>query len=232
MIFPIQLCVLTIAAAFLLRLYLGVCAKFRRRLFLQDHVHRLALQPPDNRSLWHLLCVLGSGGHTAEMLTMVSDVRAMRANPIKMSFIVTETDRQSVAKLSQLPEIDAPTNDTSGGFQVFKIPRAREVGQSWVSSMYPSMLCLATAIPIVAKTRPDVLLLNGPGTAVLVAAVCCMFRVLGIVKTRIVYVESVARTRDLSMSGMLIYYLADRFIVQWEQLRERYPLSELHGRIS
>jgi UDP-N-acetylglucosamine:LPS N-acetylglucosamine transferase len=38
---------------------------------------------------------------------------------------------------------------------------------------------------------------------------------------RTIYVESVTRTRDLSLTGRLVYPLADTFFVQWPQASRR-----------
>lgn len=45
------------------------------------------------------------------------------------------------------------------------------------------------------------------------------------------YIESIARVTSLSMSGRILYHLADVFIVQWPQLVERYPKSKYFGRL-
>ena len=56
-----------------------------------------------------------------------------------------------------------------------------------------------------------------------------MLRLLALHDTRIVYVESICRTRKLSLTGRLLYPLADRFLVQWPQLVTRYPRAEHIG---
>ncbi len=45
-------------------------------------------------------------------------------------------------------------------------------------------------------------------------------------KTKIVYVESFARVNRLSLSGRIAYLIADRFVVQWPQLKTRYPKAD------
>jgi beta-1,4-N-acetylglucosaminyltransferase len=44
-----------------------------------------------------------------------------------------------------------------------------------------------------------------------------------------VYVESFARVQSLSMSGRIMYHAADKFVVQWEGLRARYPRAVYAG---
>jgi len=52
---------------------------------------------------------------------------------------------------------------------------------------------------------------------------------LGLCRTRIIYVESFARVRSLSLSGKLLYAFTDRFVVQWPRLAEKYRRAEYHG---
>lgn len=45
----------------------------------------------------------------------------------------------------------------------------------------------------------------------------------------IVYVESFCRVDDISVTGKLLYPIADRFIVQWDKLAEKYSRAEYLG---
>jgi beta-1,4-N-acetylglucosaminyltransferase len=48
-----------------------------------------------------------------------------------------------------------------------------------------------------------------------------------------VFVESFCRVETLSATGMLLYYLplADAFLVQWPQLKVKYPQADYIGRL-
>jgi beta-1,4-N-acetylglucosaminyltransferase len=58
---------------------------------------------------------------------------------------------------------------------VLTIPRSREVGQSYLTSVWTTLVALAAAVRVVWATRPDLLLVNGPGTCLplVAAAVAC-----------------------------------------------------------
>ena len=58
-------------------------------------------------------------------------------------------------------------------------------------------------------------------------------RFLGLMDTRIVYVESIARVASLSLSGRILYHVraAAAFYVQWPALRARHPRSAYAGRL-
>jgi beta-1,4-N-acetylglucosaminyltransferase len=75
------------------------------------------------------------------------------------------------------------------------------------------------------RRRPDAILSTGAGLAVPFFVVG---KLLGI---RLVYVESVTRTESLSLSGRMVYRLADRFFVQWPRVAERHERAEYAGGI-
>lgn len=47
--------------------------------------------------------------------------------------------------------------------------------------------------------------------------------------TKIIYVESAARIQSLSLSGKIMVRIADRFVVQWEELAKVLPVSSYFG---
>jgi beta-1,4-N-acetylglucosaminyltransferase len=67
------------------------------------------------------------------------------------------------------------------------------------------------------------------GTCVPICFVAFFYNVLGISRTKIIYVESFCRVKKLSLSGKLLYYIADKFIVQWPGLLVPYPRAEYLG---
>ncbi|KAI4386067.1 hypothetical protein MLD38_004034 [Melastoma candidum] len=66
------------------------------------------------------------------------------------------------------------------------------------------------------QLRPQVIICNGPGTCIPLCRIAFVFKVIGIRWSSIFYVESIARVRRLSLSGLLLYKLrmADEFFVQ------------------
>lgn len=67
----------------------------------------------------------------------------------------------------------------------------------------------------IRRLDPDVILSTGAGLAV------PFFLVGKLLRRRLVYVESFTRTESLSLSGRLVYPLADEFFVQWPQAAKR-----------
>lgn len=76
---------------------------------------------------------------------------------------------------------------------------------------------------LLRRRRPDVILSTGAGLAV---PFFTIGKLLGI---RLVYVESVTRTESLSLSGRMVYPLANRVFVQWPAVAERYRRAEYAG---
>jgi beta-1,4-N-acetylglucosaminyltransferase len=84
---------------------------------------------------------------------------------------------------------------------------------------------LPLAWSVLRRRRPDAILSTGAGLSV---PFFLVGRLLGI---RLVYVESVTRAESASLSGRLVYRLADRFFVQWPELAERLPRAEYAGAV-
>jgi len=84
---------------------------------------------------------------------------------------------------------------------------------------------LYLAFKIILKERPTVFISTGAG-------ICVPFFILGklfFIKT--IYIESMARISTLSLSGKLVYFLADVFIVQWPQLAALYKKAVYKGQV-
>ncbi|KAI1302439.1 UDP-N-acetylglucosamine transferase subunit [Mortierella claussenii] len=80
--------------------------------------------------------------------------------------------------------------------------------------------------------RASVLLMNGPGTCFALALAVIGARVLGVPDEQtpdLVFVESFARVRTLSLAGKLLYPLCDVFLVQWPGLVTQYPRANYIG---
>lgn len=78
---------------------------------------------------------------------------------------------------------------------------------------------------VLRRDRPDAILSTGAGLAV------PFFLVGKLLRIRLVYVESVTRIETISLSGRLVYRLADRFFVQWPRAAERRGRAVYAGRV-
>ena len=208
----------------------------------------VAFSPPGRRPLHGpslpSLVVLGSGGHTAEMFAILRALDPRRYAP--RAYVVADTDHTSVSKVERheasvggaLADSDATDAELERwtSHAVVRLPRSREVGQSYLLSVFTTLRAILAAFALVLRERPRVVLCNGPGTCLPVCVAACVAKCLPEPVGRapvVVFVESVARVQSLSLTGKLLYHLrlADEVFVQWETLAERYPRTTLAGRV-
>eukprot|EP00250_Pteridium_aquilinum_P010863 c19681_g1_i2 orf=294-947(+) len=188
--------------------------------------------PANKRSLVTLI-VLGSGGHTAEMLNLITVLDKQKFHP--RVYIAALTDNMSLSRAASMEEAAAATSSLvhKGGIRYVQIYRSREVGQSYITSVLTTLVATFHGLWLVFGVRPDIILCNGPGTCIPLCFAGFILKVLGVRWVVIVYVESIARVQRLSLSGLLLYKLklADKIYVQWAKLKEMYPRCEFVGRL-
>ncbi|KAI3705517.1 hypothetical protein L1987_75756 [Smallanthus sonchifolius] len=190
-------------------------------------------KPARNTSQKNLstLVVLGSGGHTAEMINLLSVLPKDRFAP--RFYIAAATDNMSLQKARVFEDALDDKTSLQGPepTQFMQIYRSREVGQSYITSVGTTLFALGHALWLMVKIRPQVILCNGPGTCIPICAIAFIFKILGIRWSNIFYVESIARVKRLSLSGLLLYKLrmADQLFVQWPQ--KQYPRARYVGRL-
>lgn len=181
------------------------------------------------------LVVLGSGGHTTEMLHLIKNLNPDRYGPIIL--VIAASDETSLNRVKAYPyplpiknkKDLVGNNSNSNSSQVFTIPRSREVGQSYSSSILTTAYSFFFAFWLVGfKVQPDLVLVNGPGTCIPIAYSAFFFRIIGwMVQTKIIFIESFCRVKSLSLTGKLLYPIADLFVVCWDQLHQKLPLTHL-----
>jgi beta-1,4-N-acetylglucosaminyltransferase len=111
------------------------------------------------------------------------------------------------------------------------IPRSREVGQSYVSSVFSTLYSILYSLRVVYTARPELILCNGPGTCLPIIVAAWLYKMWLFRPCRVVFIESFCRVESLSLCGMLLYPLVDRLIVQWPQIADNWQLTEYCGRL-
>ena len=172
----------------------------------------------DSQTKIKTLVVLGSGGHTAEMLRLITAFDFDRYAPLTLVTAATDTTSRAKAE-RELPREALATARWAA------IPRAREVGQSFLSSVPSTLHALWACVHLIWTASPDLVLVNGPGTCVPVAVLARLFG------SRVIFAESWCRVSTLSLTGCIMYWVAHRFVVHWPELVDRYPRAEYLGRI-
>ena len=73
------------------------------------------------------------------------------------------------------------------------------------------------AIKVLGKERPDLVVSTG-------AAVAVPFFYLGkLMGAKVIYIEVFDRIDHSTLTGRMVYPIADKFIVQWEEMKKVYP---------
>ncbi|KRY66097.1 Gut-specific cysteine proteinase [Trichinella pseudospiralis] len=167
--------------------------------------------------------VLGSGGHTMEILRLVQSLDKSKYNP--MHFIIADTDSSSVEKVKPMLKENYVSFST--------IRRCREVKQSIINVILPTLVATGQSLVQIWRTKPELLLCNGPGTCLPVCFAALFVNLLFGRTCCIVYVESVCRVTRLSLTCKILYYfhIADHVLVQWPELAAVYPRTLYIGRM-
>lgn len=84
---------------------------------------------------------------------------------------------------------------------------------------------ILVAIAIVVKFRPDTIVSTG---AQIGGFLCYIGKFFG---AKVIYIETMAKVKELSGTGNNVYKIADKFYVQWESLSLKYEKAEYIGRL-
>lgn len=161
------------------------------------------------------MVILGSGGHTSEMLSLLTNLNVKTYKPL--IFVASKTDKFSEKRLHAWEQQRCGSNDASEPHHVHYISRSREVNQSFVTTIFTTLVSLFECLTLIWNTKPDVILCDGPGTCLPPCYICFFFNFLNVTNTKIIFVESFARVKSLSLTGKLLIFIANRFIVQWKE---------------
>ena len=84
---------------------------------------------------------------------------------------------------------------------------------------------LALCMSIIIRQRPDVVISAG-------AAVGCITCFLGWLSgAKIIWLDSITNVDRISLSGRMVRYIADVFLVQWPELAQKYNNVEYIGAV-
>ena len=155
-----------------------------------------------------LMIVLGSGGHTKEMIRLVD----LLGPDYEYSYLVCADDELSRQKIK-----------TPGAVYPVIRPRLLNIGVLTIGLR--TLWAAGQAFVALCRTRPHAIISAGPGIAV---PSCILAKFLGI---KVIYIETGSRVFALSTSGKILSHFADLFFVQWEELLTSYPEAIYAGRL-
>jgi len=105
----------------------------------------------------------------------------------------------------------------------FKNMAKRTVLANATVNIFRVILVLFRCIRVILYERPNVVISTG-------AAVGCIMCFLGkLLGAKVVWIDSIANVRLVSLSGRMVRHIADLFLVQWPELAEQYSNVEYSG---
>ena len=84
---------------------------------------------------------------------------------------------------------------------------------------------LTRCIRIVLKERPDIVISTGAAAGCML---CFLSKMIG---SKVVWIDSITNVERISLSGRMVRYIADLFLVQWPELADRYKKVEFVGTV-
>lgn len=150
-----------------------------------------------------VLFISSTGGHLAELLQL---------SPMFKKYdyrLVTEKTKSNLDLMNKYPgKVDFLVYGTKSHFLV-----------------YPFKLLFNTikSLRIFLKFRPDAVITTGAHTG---GPMCCIAKLFG---AKVIYIETLANLYTKTITGRLVYHIADLFVVQWESMLELYPDATYGG---
>lgn len=81
---------------------------------------------------------------------------------------------------------------------------------------YRFLACCPKIAWILIREHPDLIISTGSEIAIPV------FYIAWILGIRTMFIESLCRVKELSLTGKIVYPIADKFLVQWEELQGKH----------
>lgn len=165
-----------------------------------------------------------SGGHTTEMMEILKEINRTNYHP--RIYVLANSDITSETKVEQF-------EDSNKDFEIIKISRSRNVRQSYLSSVFTTLYSIMNCVPILLRFQPELIICNGPGTCVPICLISFLMKLCFInCETKIVFIESFCRVTTLSLSGKILIWIADLFVVQWPKIEKISGKIKYFGRLS
>lgn len=119
----------------------------------------------------------------------------------------------------QITEFDKFSNIRIGNRQYY----VRKIDRDEKYFLFNFLLIFIKTMVCFFRERPNIILTTG---ALVAYPACVIGKLMG---AKVIFVESFARTKKLSLTGKLVYKFVDLFIVQWPTLSEKHPKAKYYG---
>ncbi|CAF9914492.1 UDP-N-acetylglucosamine transferase subunit [Imshaugia aleurites] len=214
-----------------------------RLIYILPALHRRRPAPRKRGTPTHLLIVLGSGGHTAEMLSLLAplnpahytyrtyvtgsgdDFSAERAHEFERRLVAKNAEEKEKSEPVSLAHRDGKgtTGISRSDYSIHTVPRARQIHQSLLSSPLSSLRCLCACLRLLywhPNGYPDLILTNGPATSLILILAATILRYFAFLPVVGPAAQS-ARGRTVSGTMRVVY------VESWARVKR----PSLSGRI-
>lgn len=155
-----------------------------------------------NKSKKRVVFISSTGGHLSELLQLKSLMQEYD------SYLITEKTKSNLTLKKKYKNVYYLVYGTKK--DIFKY--IFKFSYNIIKSFYYFI-----------KIRPKVIVTTGTHTAVPMCYIAKLFR------SKIIYIETFANSHTKTVTGRLIYPIADTFVVQWESMLELYPKAICAG---
>ncbi len=151
-----------------------------------------------------VLFIASTGGHLSELLAL--------KNLIKETdyYLITEKTKSNMALKDEYQHVSYLVYGTKDHIYSYPFKLLFNTLKSFILYLY---------------LRPNFIITTGAHTA---GPMCVIGKIFN---SKVIYIETMANIKTKTITGKLIYYIADLFIVQWESMLKLYPKAIYLGLI-
>ena len=149
-----------------------------------------------------VLFISSTGGHLDELLQLKPLFKKYD------SYIITEKTKSTIDLKDKYSQVNYLVYGTKDHF---------------ITYIFKFIYNIIKSLVLFVKIRPKVIVTTGTHTAVPMCYIGKLFF------RKIIYIETIANSKTKTLSGKLVYPIADTFIVQWESMLKLYPKAIYGG---
>ena len=149
-----------------------------------------------------VLFISSTGGHLDELLQLKPLFKKYD------SYIITEKTKSTVQLKDKYSKVNYLVYGTKDHLFTY---------------IFKAIYNIIKSLILFIKIRPKVIVTTGTHTAVPMCYIGKLFF------RKIIYIETIANSKTKTLTGKLVYPIADTFIVQWKSMLELYPKAIYGG---
>ena len=149
-----------------------------------------------------VLFISSTGGHLDELLQLKELFKKYD------SYIITEKTKSTIDLKNKYSKVNYLVYGTKDHF---------------ITYIFKFIYNVLKSLILFIKIRPKVIVTTGTHTAVPMCYIGKLFF------RKVIYIETIANSKTKTLSGKLVYPIADTFIVQWESMLKLYPKAIYGG---